>query len=518
MVGESKTSSIAKHKAIKADWRYLVRYSEKRARELISFDLASKYCVLPISVIKIDEQDFINVLSNQKLNHFEIEELRFYSGCRINVEYTNDYSLENAIQAAYKTEDQSLINAINNSVRVVKPLSADLPEINESEIPRLLNRILDRAELLLATDVHIEPIDNRYRVRFRVCGQLLEDELIKLDLSVAKNLIRCIKVKSKIENNFGPCDGKFKTEGFGSIREIRVSVLPLAEESKVVLRLFNNEYLADLDTLGLTLFQKHILETALSFDYGSIIIAGPTGSGKSTILYSCLENLKQKNLNIVTVEDPVEHRISGASQVDLSITKSLKYSDVLPYVLRQDPDILMLGEIRDSKTAHLAFEAALTGKLLLSTIHSANSIEAILRLVNLGVNANTLASSLRLLISGRLVAKNCEKCLAQDMIPKRFKDYYSIKENIYMYSTGCAECLNTKYSGRIGAYEFLPVSSEIRKNMEVSFSLEIIKELANRDGFDPYSVQIIDYLVKGIISLDSACRALGVSRKLLYNS
>lgn len=509
----------AKNPAINTEhqWRYLARCSSQSARDLISLNLALKYLILPIGVFELGEEKIITLLSFGELDFKSIEELRFISGGRISLEITKNKFLVKAIYAAYKGEDLSLTKLIDKSNLEVACVEASSFSANDATVPNLLDAILNRAEILSASDLHIEPYNGSFRIRYRVAGKLIQDSIAKLEKNVGKNLIRCIKVRAHLENYSGACDGKFVTTGISAKREIRVSILPLNQDEKIVLRFFGNELLSNsngdyLGKLGLSSLQQQMLTTALKLDSGALVVAGPTGSGKSTLLYSCLLGLDLEKLNIVSIEDPVEHEIQGVSQVDLSRAQGLTYSEILPYVLRQDPDVLMLGEVRDSTTANLAFEAALTGKLILTTVHAANCIETLLRLNKLNVCSMSLAHSLRLVVSGRLILKNCNHCLLKSKLPQRFVDYFNLSAEEYSYSAGCLQCSNA----RIGVYEFLPITSEIKKYLSSNqlICAETVKELATTMGYRSYSLQVLDYLMQGVISLESACKSLGMAESL----
>ncbi len=463
----------------KNNWRSLVRCSSEQARALIKLEIALKYGVLPIYVFNSFNLKELSLISSKKLSLEEVQELKFISGSEIKIESYFYQGLDLAILAAYKEDS-----------------------LKSDDTLELLNSVIHRAETLDASDIHLEPYRNAYRLRYRVCGSLISDKPSILDTELAKSLIRCIKVKSKITNIIGACDGHFTIDGIASLREVRVSIMPVVTGDKIVLRFFGNEFLSKnkndaLSLLGLNNLQIEALKLSLSLSSGTILVAGPTGSGKSTLLYSCIKTLDYENLNIVTVEDPVEHRIEGASQVDLSKNKTMSYSNVLPFILRQDPDVLMLGEIRDAKTANLAFEAALTGKTILTTIHASNSKEALVRLDNLGLSNYLIKNSLRLIISGRLIPKNCQSCAVKKSLPKKFINHFKLNFDYYHASKGCENCK----SERIGAYEVLPINQEVKSKIG-SLDFEYIT-IAN---------QIITYLYKGIISYDSACNALGISR------
>ncbi len=461
------------------NWRSLVRCSSEQARQLIKLKTALKYKVLPIFVFNSFNLKELSLISAKELELSQIQELKFISGCEIKIESYVYKNLDLAIIAAYKEDS-----------------------LKSEDTPELLNSIIHRAETLDASDIHLEPFRNSYRLRYRVCGSLVSDKPSLLDSELAKSLVRCIKVKSKINNTIGACDGHFTIKGIASLREVRVSIMPVVTGEKIVLRFFGNEFLSKnradtLSMLGLNNLQIEALRLSLGLGSGTILVAGPTGSGKSTLLYSCIKALDYENLNIVTVEDPVEHRIEGAAQVDLSKNKTMSYTNVLPFILRQDPDVLMLGEIRDAKTANLAFEAALTGKTILTTIHASNSKEALVRLDNLGLSPYLIKNSLRLIVSGRLIPKNCECCLDKKPLPQKFINYFKLNFEYSYYSKGCKDCKPE----RIGAYEILPINQEVKSKIN-SLDFEYIT-IAN---------QVITYLYKGIISYDSACNALGISR------
>lgn len=385
-----------------------------------------------------------------------------------------DMALKEAI-LSLKKDDQVLAETKAVSK---KP---DLGMFQDAPIAKLVEVIVKHALEGRASDIHIEPIDGSYRVRFRIDGMLRSDLVFPKD--VGKAVISRIKILSnlKIDENRKPQDGRFRFDTSGSFVDLRVSSLPVMEGEKVVMRVLEKSGDAgDLEQLGLFGRNRDILEKKIREPFGIVLITGPTGSGKSTSLYSFLQILNKEDRNIITLEDPVEYFMDGINQSQVRPEIGYTFANGLRSVLRQDPNVIMVGEIRDSETAELAIHAALTGHLVLSTLHTNDAIGAIPRLIDMGIEPFLLASSIQAVAAQRLVRRICTFCKehqsvteAQEAriqelfrtIPKPEIEAYGLDTGMkltFFQGKGCAKCNNSGYKGRVALYEAIAVDETMR--------------------------------------------------------
>lgn len=344
--------------------------------------------------------------------------------------------------------------------------------IKEAPIAKIVSTILEYAVTSRASDVHIEPQEDRVRVRYRIDG-ILYDRL-SLPKSVQEAVISRIKIlaEMKIDEHRSPQDGRFNFKVDDKEVDLRISVLPTSFGEKIVMRLLRKSGgIPTLLELGISGFAEKILETAMLRPHGIIIVCGPTGSGKTTTLYSVLSKLNTTKVNISTLEDPVEYQMSGINQVQVNPAVGLTFAEGLRSFLRQDPNIILVGEIRDGETTELAIQAALTGHLVFSTLHTSSAAGALPRLIDLGAETFLLASTMNAVLAQRIVRKICPKCKAAYVPPPQVitemktvlgKFFPPNLTNIKLYKGGgCEECGNAGYLGRVGIFEALPITEKI---------------------------------------------------------
>jgi general secretion pathway protein E/type IV pilus assembly protein PilB len=359
------------------------------------------------------------------------------------------------------TEDE--IKVLLN--RYYRKTTTNQQALNADASKDFLDKLIEEAKNLDSSDIHIEAFEDKSRVRFRIDGKLIERYIIKKEDYPA--FINKIKIQAQLDiaEKRLPQDGRILFRKFGSKFDIRVSVLPTLHGEKIVLRILNNDATdVDIEALG---FQKETLERYMEGvrkPNGIVLISGPTGSGKTTTLYATLKLLNNKDTNIVTIEDPIEYTLEGINQVQLKEEIGLSFARALRTFLRQDPDVIMLGEIRDGETANMAIRASLTGHLVLSTIHTNSAWGTITRLIDMGVPPFLLASTLNLSVAQRLVRKLCPHCKKKEpfdknLYPRNYKPSQEISE--HYTATGCDECFHTGYKGRIAVYEVIPFDSDL---------------------------------------------------------
>lgn len=417
-----------------------------------------------------------------------VNTLRFLAE-KENVEIQVALTTEKAFQEFLKLY-QGAEKVVNNAILSLKKeeptgkktlKETGIPQnIQDAPIAKLVETIVEHALDGRASDIHIEPIDSNYRVRFRIDGVLKAQLVFPLD--VGRAVISRIKILSnlKIDEKRKPQDGRFRFEREKNFVDLRVSSLPVIDGEKIVMRVLEKGTTKiDLDKLGLWGRNKEILTSKILEPFGIILITGPTGSGKSTTLYAFLQILNQEERNIITLEDPVEYFMEGINQSQIRPEIGYTFASGLRSILRQDPNVIMVGEIRDGETAELAIHAALTGHMVLSTLHTNSAIGAVPRLVDMGIQPFLLASSLAAVAAQRLVRRICEHCkepahitdMQKENLQKIFlsidpkeRDAYGLKDVQKMeifQGKGCDECGHSGYKGRIAIYEVMDINDEI---------------------------------------------------------
>lgn len=458
--------------------RILEIIPEETARTHRLFSFEKRDSTLLIAMVNPGDFDAMNVLrflAEKEMLSIEIygttdaifqEAMKHYTG--------TDKALKEAILSLKKGADEIL-----ESKEEKKSINSDV--FQDAPIAKLVEVIVKHSLDGRASDIHIEPIDGSYRVRFRIDG-ILRSQLV-FPPEVGRAVISRIKILAnlKIDEKRKPQDGRIRFEAEDRSVDLRVSSLPVMEGEKVVMRVLDRTgNVSDLDQLGLWGRNRNVLTTKIREPFGIVLITGPTGSGKSTTLYGFLQMLNQEERNIVTLEDPVEYFMDGINQSQIRPEIGYTFAAGLRSILRQDPNVIMVGEIRDSETAELAIHAALTGHLVLSTLHTNDAIGSVPRLVDMSVEPFLLASSLQAVAAQRLVRKICEHCkeqmpiteiqtnrLAQiyQEIPLEEKKAYNLSPTQAMQvyrGAGCEECGRTGYKGRIAIYEVFEVNDSVR--------------------------------------------------------
>ncbi|MBI4975077.1 type II/IV secretion system protein [Candidatus Peregrinibacteria bacterium] len=397
-----------------------------------------------------------------------------------------------------------------------------------ANIPQMVMMAISYALEIRASDIHIEPLENRVRIRYRVDGVLRH--IVEYPTNLHPAVVSRIKIMSnlKIDEQRIPQDGRADvTTKEGRAMDLRVSTLPTVNSEKIVMRIQDkSKKIPDLPELGIAGVSLKNLEAALQSPNGIIITTGPTGSGKTTTLYSCLMRLNKTEVNILTIEDPVEIQMDGLNQSQVHHDINYNFETGMRAALRQDPNIIMVGEIRDKETADTAIEASLTGHLVLSTLHTNSAVESITRIVNMGIQPYLLTSTLELIIAQRLVRKMCQKCKKPvetspemiEIIKKAMEKLYVkgeidpelLKNMQFFESPGCAECNNIGYKGRVGLYEVLRINNEIRKLILSGATTMDIQEAAQKNGMVTLEQGGIINALQGMTTIEEVYR---VSRK-----
>ncbi len=422
------------------------------------------------------------------------------------------------------TISPNVIEEIDAQVKDIVGLKEKIKEYLTRNVTELLDVILYGAIALDTSDVHIEPQENGSRLRIRLDG-ILQD-VVLFDQNTYRHLLSRLKLLSKLKLNITnkPQDGRFTIEVKDTLIEVRTSNLPAEYGESIVMRLLNPKNLISLDDLGLRNDLYQVFQKEITKPNGMIIVTGPTGSGKTTTLYAFLKKIQNPEIKIITIEDPIEYHLSGVSQTQVAPEKGYNFSDGLRSIVRQDPDVILVGEIRDLETSKIALQAALTGHLVLSTLHTNDAAGTIPRLVDLGVDPSSIASGLKMAVAQRLLRKVCKKCstlskpseseLAElkkglQSLPKSIKipDLNKIKI-AKVKKGGCQDCNFTGYRGRQGLFEAFLVDSEMEKFVLTNPPVSSIRELAIKKGMvTMYQSGLID-IVEGKTTFEEVKRVV----------
>jgi type IV pilus assembly protein PilB len=524
--------------------------------KLIPLEMARKYFIMPIARVGAT----LTIAMADPSNVFAIDDVKFMTGYNVEVVVAAETAILTAITNNYSKGGDSLVASKKTSGQEVQlkdytlseeemetgggPLAVDdSPSVNIEEFDKIVGSALDNVDVVEekedaeaikeveapivklvngifvnaikagASDIHLEPYENSMRVRYRVDGVMYT--VMTLPTKIKASLTSRVKIMSRLDiaERRLPQDGRIKLK-LGKKREIdfRVSTLPTLFGEKTVLRILDKSNLqVDLTKLGFENKQLDNFMEAIEKPYGMVLVTGPTGSGKTTTLYSALNHLNKPGINIMTAEDPVEYNFMGINQVQVREEIGLTFASSLRSFLRQDPDIIMVGEIRDFETAEIAVKAALTGHLVLSTLHTNDAPSTISRLLNMGIEPFLVSSSVILILAQRLGRKVCQQCREEEKVPVHalLKIGFSEDEakTVRCYrGKGCPACNNSGYKGRIALYEVMPISDEIRELILEGASANEIKKAAVRLGMKTLRMSGLSKVKDGITSMEEVLR------------
>lgn len=472
---------------------------EPSITQIIPESLARRYQAIPIH----KEGGKLLVAMADPLDYFAIEELRMSTGFRIEPAISGRDELQRAIARHYGLQDS------------MSQLMGELPtadEIRETEITdedspvvRLVNQMIQQAVQLQVSDIHVDPGETNVNIRYRLDGVLRTERVIPKQMQGFITARLKIMAKLNIAERRLPQDGRLKMQVDYRTIDIRVSSLPTIHGEKIVLRILDLSVgVKALDQLGFSKHNHRTFREMIEVPYGIILITGPTGSGKTTTLYSALQHLNKEDSNIITVEDPVEYQLEGINQVHVNPQIGLTFATGLRSILRQDPNIIMVGEIRDSETAEIAIRASLTGHLVLSTLHTNDSVSSITRFRDMGIAPYLIASSLVGVVAQRLVRRVCPDCSTaytpseQESI---FLQNHGLHADKLYKGTGCGTCNQTGYRGRVAIHEVLGINDAIRQQISQESSIQDLRVAAEKNGLIQLMDDGLEKAVKGITSL-----------------
>lgn len=483
--------------------------------ELIPVEIARKFTV--IAAIKVGKMLFI--ATADPANLLVMDTLRFVTNHDIQPVMCANSSILAAIDKYYGSDEDSIDDILEDmaggeDLDLVEEAEDDFSEaelqeaIQEKPLVKLVNSLIMNAIRQKASDIHIETYEKRTRVRYRVDGNLME--MSPLPFRLRHAVVSRIKIMAKlnISERRLPQDGRIKVHAQGRAIDLRVSILPTIFGEKVVMRLLDPENLMlDITKLGFPQRAMKQFNKAIHLPFGMVLVTGPTGSGKTTTLYSALGQLNHPNVNIMTAEDPVEFNIDGINQVHMHSEVGLTFGVALRSFLRQDPDVILVGEIRDSETASIAIKAALTGHLVFSTLHTNDAPSTITRLVDMGTPPFLVASSVRLVMAQRLLRKVCPYCKQEVQPEPEYLEIIGMSQDdadkIKFYKgEGCSYCNDTGHKGRIAVFEVMAISASIEKLIiDGAGGLEL-SEAAAKEGMRSLRQEAIRHMIEGIVDLE----------------
>lgn len=483
----------------------LDRFSiESDAPKLITANLAKRHTVIPVSIV----DETLTLAMNDPLDLLAIDDVKLATKLEVKPVIAGKHAILDAIDFFYEKEDaEKAIEEFRKEFDEGELEGMDeemLNDINNAPVVRLINSIISQAVKLRASDIHIEPFEKKLKVRCRVDGDLIE--VMRPSKAAHAAIVTRIKIMGKmdISERRKPQDGRMEKAIDGRVVDMRISVLPTVFGEKVVIRILDRtSFMMTKEELGFTENNLTLFNQVMRNPNGIILITGPTGSGKSTTLYTVLAEMNQPDKNIVTVEDPVEYSLDGINQVQVNPKADLTFATGLRSILRQDPDIIMVGEIRDPETVNIAIRAAITGHLVLSTIHTNDTASTITRLVNMGIDPYLISSSVVGIVAQRLVKRICTHCKISYEIDEKNALLVGIPEKTQVFrGEGCTKCNGTGTSGRTAVHEVMVVDRDIRNMINEGHSIDEIKDKAISSGMHTLKDACRELLLKGIITMD----------------
>jgi type IV pilus assembly protein PilB len=492
---------------------------EPEVLALIPEEVATKHNVVPVN----RAGSTLILATADPSNIFALDDIKFLTGYNIQPVVASEDAIRAAIETYYSTDDEDLLEDVmadfdDDGIDFVSGEEEDTgslaQEAEDAPVVKLVNLILTDAIKKVASDIHIEPYEKSFRVRYRIDGVLYE--VMKPPLKLKNALTSRVKIMSELDiaERRLPQDGRIKLKmGKGREMDFRVSVLPTLFGEKIVLRLLDKSNLQlDMTKLGFERAQLDDFQEAIHLPFGMVLVTGPTGSGKTTTLYSALSELNQPSENVSTAEDPVEFNLGGINQVQMHEDIGLNFAAALRSFLRQDPDIIMVGEIRDFETAEISVKAALTGHMVLSTLHTNDAPSTINRLLNMGIEPFLVASAVNCIVAQRLARRICGECVADDteIEQQQLIDVGLSEEEIKSYAPkkghGCGACSETGFKGRVAIYEVMVMTDQLKEFVLNGASGAEIKREAIRGGMVTLRRSALNMMLDGVTTVSEVFR------------
>ena len=480
---------------------------------LIPEELALRYTLIPFE----RRAGILRVAMFDPTNERALRDVRMFTGLEVEPVFAKTEEIQTAIRQCL-TVEQSVARLAHlqdrtfedQAVWLIKPSEVDSQE-EDAPTLKLVHSVLHEAVVQGVSDIHWEPRKNDFVVRFRIDGKLIRQHV--LSSNVARSIVSCLKVMAQMDvaERRIPQDGRMTFSAGPRSVDVRMSSLPVVYGEKIVARILDPQMAQrPLHGLGMRSEVEAGVNNLLKRTNGLILVVGPTGSGKTTTLYALLRELNAEEQNIISIEDPVEYQLSGVNQVQVNLPAGLSFAIGLRHILRQDPDVIMIGEIRDEETARIAITASLTGHLVLSTLHTNTAAEALARLMDMGIEPYLLASAVSGVLSQRLVRRLCEHCKMTYPISEAEKRALHLPAAITLLyrSTGCSECLGTGFRGRIGIHEFLLYNQEIKELVLSRHNSRDIEQQAMVSGMLTVFEDGLSKVIKGLTTVEEVLHAV----------
>ncbi|HWR31562.1 MAG TPA: ATPase, T2SS/T4P/T4SS family [Negativicutes bacterium] len=480
---------------------------EREAVQLIPLSLAERHGVIPIR----KSENRLTVAMIDPTNFFAIDDLRMVTQCDIEPVMAVEADILRAIDQSYSVCER-VEKSVNQLQKEEHLYTSEIETAEDAPVINIVNSLISQSIKNGASDIHIEPLESGLRVRFRIDGVLRE--ITSFPKHTQGAIISRIKIVSNMDiaEKRVPQDGRLQVQEAGRAVDIRVSSLPTLYGEKIVLRILDPKgTIQDLNSLGFSEANLNKYQKMYQHSYGMILITGPTGSGKTTTLHSTLTELNSPTKNIITVEDPVEYRLPGINQVQVNPKAGLTFAKGLRSILRQDPNIIMVGEIRDRETAEIAIRAALTGHLVLSTLHTNDAAGAVTRLVDMGVEPFLVASSVLGTMAQRLVRKICPECREKyspeaDSSQRLTLSRVAERCDVIYRGTGCLHCGNTGYRDRMSIHEVMPMTNALRELVAQRASTADLAKTAIAEGMKTMYQDGMDKVQEGLTTVEEILR------------
>ena len=487
---------------------------DRAAVALVPGTLCRRHTVLPIGF----ENGAIRLAMADPGNVVAVDDVRNVTGIQVRPVVATRDDLLQAIDRYCRSDNE--MESLQSSFDETEKVQEDLSKVGEfveddAPIVRFVNLLVTQAIQDRASDIHIEPTETDLRVRYRIDGVL--KEVRRSPKQIQAGVISRVKILSEIDiaERRRPQDGRMSVTHSGRKIDLRVATLPTVWGEKVVMRILDNSTaLLDLSDLGFLERNKAVFEQSYTKPYGMMLVTGPTGSGKSTTLYATLNAVSRPEINVITVEDPVEYRLAGINQVQVNPKAGLTFAGALRSILRCDPDVVLVGEIRDHETAQIAIEAALTGHLVLSTLHTNDAPSAITRLIEMGIEPFLVGSALDCVVAQRLARRLCSKCKTSyqptelELIESRFPWMPGEPVPEIFRPAGCAACSNTGYRGRLALHEVMAVDEAIERHAVAHSSSSDIADTAKQHGMIPLRKDGMIKVAMGLTSMEEIMRVV----------
>lgn len=476
--------------------------------KLINENLARRHMLIPIR----KENNKLIIAMTDPLNIFALDDVSIATGLEVEPVTSSRLAIVSAIEQYYgKQRAEKAIEEFKRQYDISNITELSEEDINETDsapVVRLINSVISQAVKLKASDIHIEPSESKIRIRFRIDGEL--QEVMNPEKSALSAIITRIKIMGKmdISEKRLPQDGRVELSVDSKEIDMRISSIPTIFGEKIVIRLLDREnFLTTKTGLGFSEHNLMLLDKLIKFPNGIILVTGPTGSGKSTTLYAILKELNKARTNIITIEDPVEYRLEGVNQVQVNAKAGMTFANGLRSILRQDPDIIMVGEIRDAETAQIAVRASITGHLVLSTMHTNDASSTVARLVDMGIEPYLVSASVVGVLAQRLVRKICNQCKTSYKAENYEKELLNIHDDVQLSKgKGCSACNGTGYKGRTAIHEVMPVGRDIRTLIEKRAGIDEIRKAATDSGTISLRESCLQLVLQGITTIDEMIR------------